>query len=433
MKNWKTWLSLLAIVSTNAVAAPQSLDQVAAIVNNGVVLQSEVNNLVHSVKLNAQQAGQQLPDAEALRHQALDKLILDQIQLQLATKMGITVSDADLDNAIAGIAAQNKMSPAQLQQALKAQGINYADYREQIRKEMLATEARNSQVRSRINILPQEVDNLAKQISSQAQKGEEINLSHIQIALPENPTQDEVDAARQRAEQLVKELKQGADFSKLAIANSSGPRALEGGNLGWVRPQAIPSIFAEKVAGAQRGQVIGPFRTGVGFHILKVNELRGSEQSVKATEVHARHILLKTSVMQDDAQARAKLLQLRNDILNKKIDFTAAAREYSQDPGSAAQGGDLGWTTPDVFVPQFRNELDSLKPGQISQPFQSPFGWHIVQLLDTKQVDRTDAALKDRAYRMLFNMKFAEEMPVWLQEQRAAAYVKIVDPQDDAH
>ncbi|MGL6118196.1 SurA N-terminal domain-containing protein, partial [Plesiomonas sp.] len=220
MKNWKTWFSLLAMVSTSVIAAPQSIDQVAAIVNNGVVLQSDVNSLMQSVKLNARQANQQLPDDTALRHQVLDRLILDQIQLQLAGKLGISVNDADLDGAIATIAGQNRMSVGQLQQNLQSQGINYADYREQIRKEMLATEARNSQVRSRINILPQEVDTLAKQISQQVQKGQEYNLSHIQIPLPENPTQSEVDAAQAKAEQVMRELKKGADFSKMAIANS---------------------------------------------------------------------------------------------------------------------------------------------------------------------------------------------------------------------
>ncbi|MGL5991373.1 MAG: peptidylprolyl isomerase SurA [Plesiomonas sp.] len=431
MKNWKTWFSLLAMVSTSVIAAPQSIDQVAAIVNNGVVLQSDVNSLMQSVKLNARQANQQLPDDTALRHQVLDRLILDQIQLQLAGKLGISVNDADLDGAIATIAGQNRMSVGQLQQNLQSQGINYADYREQIRKEMLATEARNSQVRSRINILPQEVDTLAKQISQQVQKGQEYNLSHIQIPLPENPTQSEVDAAQTKAEQVMRELKKGADFSKMAIANSSGPKALEGGNLGWVRPQSIPSVFAEKITNATTGTLVGPFRTGVGFHILKVNALRGEEQSVQATEVHARHILLKTSVMLSDEQAQSQLLKMRADLLAKKADFAALAKEYSQDPGSAAQGGDLGWTLPDAFVPQFRNELDSLKVDQISQPFKTPFGWHIVQLLGTKKVDRTDAAIKDRAYRMLFNMKFAEETPVWLQEQRAAAYVKVVDSSDE--
>ncbi|ECA3521648.1 peptidylprolyl isomerase SurA [Salmonella enterica subsp. enterica] len=426
MKNWKTLLLGIAMIANTSFAAPQVVDKVAAVVNNGVVLESDVDGLMQSVKLNAGQAGQQLPDDATLRHQILERLIMDQIILQMGQKMGVKITDEQLDQAIANIAKQNNMTMDQMRSRLAYDGLNYSTYRNQIRKEMIISEVRNNEVRRRITVLPQEVDALAKQISTQNDASTELNLSHILIALPENPTSEQVNDAQRQAESIVEEARNGADFGKLAITYSADQQALKGGQMGWGRIQELPGIFAQALSTAKKGDIVGPIRSGVGFHILKVNDLRGQSQSISVTEVHARHILLKPSPIMNDQQARLKLEEIAADIKSGKTTFAAAAKEYSQDPGSANQGGDLGWATPDIFDPAFRDALTKLHKGQISAPVHSSFGWHLIELLDTRKVDKTDAAQKDRAYRMLMNRKFSEEAATWMQEQRASAYVKIL-------
>ncbi len=427
MKNWRTLLLGAVLCANTAFAAPEPIDQVAAVVDNGVVLQSDVDNLLNSVKQQAKEANQQVPDDKTLRHQILERLIMDNIQLQMASKMGIQLSDDDVTKAIANIAAQNNISVDQLRSRLAYDGLNYNTYRAQIRKEMLISEVRNSEVRRRVTILPQEVDQLAKQIAAQNGNGAEFNLSHILLPLPENPTQDQVDQAEALAKKLVGELNNGADFGKLAITYSADSQALKGGNMGWGKLQELPSLFAQALSTAKKGQIIGPIRSGVGFHILKVNDIRGDSKVVSVTEVHARHILLRTSVVMTDAQAQAKLRQIAADIKSGKTTFAAAAKEFSQDPGSANQGGDLGWASPDMYDPAFRGALLSMTKGQLSEPVHSSYGWHLIELLDTRKVDKTDAAQKNQAYQMLFNRKFAEEAQTWMQEQRAQAYVKIIN------
>ncbi|EJP0873897.1 peptidylprolyl isomerase SurA [Salmonella enterica] len=426
MKNWKTLLLGIAMIANTSFAAPQVVDKVAAVVNNGVVLESDVDGLMQSVKLNAGQAGQQLPDDATLRHQILERLIMDQIILQMGQKMGVKITDEQLDQAIANIAKQNNMTMDQMRSRLAYDGLNYSTYRNQIRKEMIISEVRNNEVRRRITVLPQEVDALAKQIGTQNDASTELNLSHILIALPENPTSEQVNDAQRQAESIVEEARNGADFGKLAITYSADQQALKGGQMGWGRIQELPGIFAQALSTAKKGDIVGPIRSGVGFHILKVNDLRGQSQSISVTEVHARHILLKPSPIMNDQQARLKLEEIAADIKSGKTTFAAAAKEYSQDPGSANQGGDLGWATPDIFDPAFRDALTKLHKGQISAPVHSSFGWHLIELLDTRKVDKTDTAQKDRAYRMLMNRKFSEEAATWMQEQRASAYVKIL-------
>lgn len=426
MKNWRTFILALALALC-AHGAPQVVDKVAAVVDNGGVLESDVNSILTTVKHGAQEANQQLPDDATLRRQILDRLIMDNIILQLAQRANITISDEQLDQAIGNIAAQNHMTLNQLRNRLAYDGMDYNTYRAQIRKEMLIAEVRNGEVRRRVTILPQEVDSLAQQIAAQTGNGAEFNLSHILIPLPENPTQDQLDKTEALANSLVEQSKNGADFGKFAITYSADPQALKGGQMGWGKLEELPSLFAARLQGAQKDSIVGPIRSGVGFHILKVNDIRGGDQKVTVTEVHARHILLRTSVVMTNQQARAKLEDIAAQIKSGRLSFSAAAKQLSEDPGSANQGGDLGWSSADAFDPAFRDALMHLKKREISTPVHSSFGWHLIQLIDTRQVDRTDAAQKDRAYRLLFNRKFAEEAQTWMQEQRASAYVKIID------
>ncbi|MFX0566621.1 peptidylprolyl isomerase SurA [Kosakonia cowanii] len=426
MKNWKTLLLGIAMVANTSFAAPQVVDKVAAVVNNGVVLESDVDGLMQSVKANAGQAGQQLPDDKTLRHQILERLIMDQIILQMGTKMGVKVTDEQLDAAIADIAKQNNMTMDQMRSRLAYDGMNFSTYRNQIRKEMIISEVRNSEVRRRVTVLPQEVESLAQQVGNQNDASTELNLSHILIPLSENPTSAQVNEAEAQARSIIEQARNGADFGKLAITYSADQQALKGGQMGWGRIQELPSVFAQALSTAKKGDVLGPIRSGVGFHILKVNDLRGQSKSISVTEVHARHILLKPSPIMTDDQARTKLEEIAADIKSGRTTFANAAKEFSQDPGSANQGGDLGWATADIYDPAFRDALMKLKRGQMSGPVHSSFGWHLIEMLDSRNVDKTDAAQKDRAYRMLMNRKFSEEAATWMQEQRASAYVKIL-------
>ncbi|PHM61962.1 peptidylprolyl isomerase SurA [Xenorhabdus ishibashii] len=431
MKNWRSLIfGLMFSVNSVAMAAPQELNKVAAVVNNDVVLESDVNSLLQSVKLNAKHAGQQLPDEKTLRHQILERLIMDDIVLQMANQMQITIPDQALDSAITNIAAQNHLNLAQLKQNLSAEGMSFDAYRNQIRKEMMIAEVRNNEVRRRISILPQEVDSLANQISNQNSQDSEVNISQILIPLPENPSQEQVEKAETTIKKILSELQSGVDFGKLALSYSGDAQALKGGNMGWSKLQELPSLFAAQLQSAHKGQIIGPIRSGVGFHILKVNDIRGGQMSIAVTEVNARHILLKTSPIMNDEQARNELMKLREEILSGKTSFEEAAKEHSEDPGSAMRGGELGWNLPSAYDPAFRDALMKLQKGEISQPVHSSFGWHLIQLLDSRKVDRTDAAQKDRAYRLLFNRKFNEEAQSWMQELRASAYVKILDGSD---
>ncbi|PHM23229.1 peptidylprolyl isomerase SurA [Xenorhabdus ehlersii] len=428
MKNWRSLIfGLMFSVNSVAMAAPQELNKVAAVVNNDVVLESDVNSLLQSVRLNAKHAGQQLPDEKTLRHQILERLIMDDIVLQMANQMQITIPDQALDSAITNIAAQNHLSLAQLKQNLSTEGMSFDAYRTQIRKEMMIAEVRNNEVRRRITILPQEVDSLANQISNQNSQDSEVNISQILIPLPENPSQEQVEKAETTIKKILSELQNGVDFGKLALSYSGDTQALKGGNMGWSKLQELPSLFAAQLQSAHKGQIIGPIRSGVGFHILKVNDIRGGQMSIAVTEVNARHILLKTSPIMNDEQARNELMKLREEILSGKTSFEEAAKAHSEDPGSAMRGGELGWNLPSAYDPAFHDTLMKLQKGEISQPVHSSFGWHLIQLLDSRKVDRTDAAQKDRAYRLLFNRKFNEEAQSWMQELRASAYVKILD------
>ncbi|MEI8596685.1 peptidylprolyl isomerase SurA [Photobacterium sp. Hal280] len=425
MKMWKSFILGLTLLglTTGSLAALQPLDKVVTIVNDSVILQSDVDAMLKTVHLNAARQGQPLPDDSILVNQVMEKLIMETLQLQQAEQFGIRIDDNRLDQAISQIAAEQNMSVAQLQQELAAGGISYPIFREQIRRDLTASEARTIMVRRRINILPQEVDSLVTQLGQQQQASVQYNISHILIRLGEGATQSERQTAERKANDLLAQLNQGADFTNLAYSASNGPKALQGGAWGWMSPEEMPTIFADQIQGQGKGAIIGPFRSGVGYHILKINDVKGQE-TVSVTEINARHILLKTSVILSDEGAKKQLEQVRQDIIAGKRSFADAAQALSADPGSAANGGELGWQTPDIYVPEFKQQVETLPAGTVSEPFQTVHGWHIVEVLDRRQVDRTDAAAKNRAYRILFSRKFNEEAQAWLQELRAGAYIE---------
>ncbi len=424
----KTLLAIAISACSLSLSAKQvELDSVITVVNEGVILASDVQKLKAAVRKNATGS---LPDDKTLELQILDQLILEELQLQEAQRLGIKIDDNILNQGINSVALEKQISQAELKKTLADEGISWAAYREQIRKEITLAEVRNALVRQRITILPQEVEMLAKQLNAQNQKQVQYHISQIQLRVEENATKEERDAVLNKAKALVQVIKSGKDFATLAMTNSNGPRALEGGNWGWLTIEEMPTIFADNIGIHTKGAVIGPFRSGVGYHILKINDTKGLE-SVTVTEVNARHILIKPSIILSDEGAKKQLNEMIKQIQSGQKTFEELAKAHSLDPGSAAKGGVLGWQTTDIYVPEFKNTLDTLPKGQISAPFKTTHGWHIVEVLDKRQTDQTDTAIKNHAYRLLFNRKFNEETQAWLQELRAGAYIEQVSGNAD--
>ncbi|EKO3438846.1 peptidylprolyl isomerase SurA [Vibrio fluvialis] len=431
MKLWKhTLLTLIGLLSISSLhAQPVEMDRVAVIVNSGVILQSDIDAALLTVKANAKKNGRELPDEGVLRGQVVEKLIIDTLQEQEAERIGVRIDDDRLNQAINDIARDNKQTPEQLRTSVAEEGLTYPEFREQVRKEMATSEARNALVRRRINILPAEVDTLADLLAKETNATVQYKISHIQLRFNDGQDKSEVEA---KAKKLVDELNNGADFSKMAITYSKGPKALEGGDWGWMRKEEMPTIFADQIKMQNKGTIIGPFRSGVGFHILKIDDVKGLE-TVAVTEVNARHILIKPTIILSDEGAQKQLNEFIRRIKAGEATFGELAQQYSQDPGSAAQNGELGYQTPDLYVPEFKHQVETLPVGQISQPFKTVHGWHIVEVLDRREVDRTDSALKNKAYRILFNRKFNEEASAWLQELRAGAFVEILKDDEDGN
>ncbi|USD32164.1 MULTISPECIES: peptidylprolyl isomerase SurA [Vibrio] len=424
MKFWKqTLLGLIATSQFSFVQAePVELDKVAVIVNSGVVLQSDIETSLKTIRANAKKNDQSLPDEATLREQVTEKLIVDTIQQQEAERIGVRIDDNRLNEAINEIAKNNNQTLEQLNTSMTQEGLSYTQFREQVRKEIAANEARNALVRRRINILPAEVDNLANILAKETNATVQYKIGHIQLRVNDG---DDKAAIEEKANQIVKELNQGSDFSTMAYTYSKGPKALQGGDWGWMRKEEMPTIFADQINLQNKGSIIGPFRSGVGFHILKIEDVKGLE-TVAVTEVNARHILIKPTVILSDEGVQKELLDITQRIQSGKVTFGEMAQQYSQDPGSAAQQGELGYQTSDLYVPEFKHQVDTLAVGQISEPFKTVHGWHIVEVMDRREVDRTDSALKNKAYRIIFNRKFNEEASAWLQEIRASAFVEIV-------
>lgn len=431
MKFWKqSLLALVAIGQMNlANAQPVELDQIKVIVNSGVILESDIDTSIKSLKANANKSGQALPSQDVLRQQVTEKLIIDTLQQQEAERIGVRIDDNRLNQAIEEIARNNNQSIEQLTASLAAEGLNYAEFREQIRKEISASEARNALVRRRINILPAEVDNLASILAQESNATVQYKIGHIQLRLNDG---DDAETIKAQAQEIVDKLNSGADFSTMAYTYSKGPKALQGGDWGWMRKEEMPTIFADQITMQNKGSVIGPFRSGVGFHILKIEDVKGLE-TVAVTEINARHILIRPTVILSDEGVQRELNDIIARINAGEATFGEMAKQHSEDPGSAAQDGELGYQTSDIYVPEFKHQVDTLPIGQISEPFKTVHGWHIVEVLDRRQVDRTDSALKNKAYRILFNRKFNEEVSAWLQELRASAYIEIIkDDEDDS-
>lgn len=418
-----TLLAMILLMGAPASAQVQSLDAIVAVVNDDVIVQSELESQIDLLLVELQSRGANIPDRAVLEEQVLDQLILERLQMQRAETLGIEVDEATLTEALTNIAARNGMSLLQLREALETNELSFEEFREDTRRQILTSRLQQEEVVKEVQVSDQEVERFAETERDSLIVRNEVQLGHILIALPEDPSAQQVEQARTKAQDLVQRLRQGADFAALARANSDGGRAQDGGDLGWFPIGEIPSLAAQPAQTLGRGELTDPIRSPSGFHIIRITDIKGDAPE-PVTQTQARHILIRTSEVVSDEDAQRRLEQLRLRIVGGD-DFAMLARANSDDTGSALNGGDLGWVNPGDTVPAFEREMDALSPGEISQPFESPFGWHILQVTERRQQDTTDELIQLRAKEALRLRKAEEAKQLWLQRLRDEAYIEI--------
>ncbi len=408
-----------------AASGKQPLDRIVAVVDDGVILQSELNEAVRSVQQQYASQPGQLPPMDVLQRQVLDRLVLMKLQVQRANDQGIRVSDADIDQAVGAVAQQNKMSAEQLRAAVEQEGSSFAAFRQQLSEQLIAQRLHESVVRDSVNVTDSEINNL---LASPTYKAGEIHLAHIQISVPSGGNATDIQAAQKKAEEAINAVHGGMDFNAAAIRYSDAQDALEGGDLGWRRMDEVPPAFADAVAGMKVGDVSPALRGPTGFHILKLVDQRAPSRQV-VPEFHARQILIKPSEIVSPEQARQKAQDLYNRIVNKHEDFAKLAKDESKDNTTANDGGDMGWFPQQAWGTVIGQEITQLKDNEVSQPFQSEAGWHILQRLGERQSDLTDQIERDQARQAIGNRKAEQAYEDYLREMRSSAYVNILVPE----
>lgn len=416
------FMLLMALTPLVALAQPQPLDRIVAVVNKDAIMQSQLEDRVTQVSQQMASRNVPVPDEDDLRRQVLDRMIVEQIQLQMADRANVSIDDTQLNAAVRDIAENNDMSLDEFADSLEKDGMSLAAVREQVRREMLLRQVQQSQVASRVNVTDREVDRYLEQ------QGESSNtayhLAHILVSLPESPTSEQVAQAQAEARDLYRRLQGGADFQQLATADSDGGQALSGGDLGWRRGDQLPTIFADVVPQLADGEVSEPVRSPSGFHLVKRIETRGgqSEQQTVVTENQVRHILIGTNPNRNDEQAEALAEDIRQRIAGGES-FAELAQQYSDDDGSALDGGELGWVRPGQMVPAFEDAVSDMDVGELSQPVRSRFGYHVIELEDRRQKDVTRDAQREQVRQTLFQRKVNDELEAWTQEIRSGAYI----------
>lgn len=398
------------------------IDRIVAVVNDDVIVHSELQTRLRAVIDQLQNAGVPTPPEDVLKKQVLEQLILDRLQLQLAEGTGIRVDDETLNRQIADIARQNQLSLREFRDILQRDGYDFAAFREEIRNELIKSRVQQRQVQDRVQITERDIDNF---IATQAKQGSNIpeyRVGHILIAVPDGASPEQLAEAKQRAEDIVERLRDGANFGRIAAAESDGRQALEGGDLGWRKAGALPTMFEKVVPELEKGEISEIIRSSSGFHVLKLLDVRGAGRLV-IEQTNARHILIKTNEIVSSADARSRLRVLRSRVQNG-ADFAELARASSDDPGSAVKGGDLGWLSPGDTIPAFEKTMDALAVGEISEPFETQFGWHIVQVLGRRDRDSTEEVQRAKAAEQLRNRKVDEELQAWFRQIRDEAYIE---------
>jgi peptidyl-prolyl cis-trans isomerase SurA len=417
----------LAVPAAFAAAARApiiDIDRIVAVVNNDVITATELQERLAQTK--QQLATQQIasPPEDVLRRQLLERMVVEDIQLQLAAQTGIRVSDQDVDQAIGSIADRNNMSARELYDMVQQQGFDRSAYRDQIRKQITIQQLVDREITSHITVSDSEVNNYLESAQARARDTTEYNVSHIYVPVPESATAEQIAAAKQRAEDIVRRLRGGEDFARAAVTYSQGQNALTGGVLGWKSAAQLPELFVNALAKLEPRGITDVLRGPNGFHILRLNDRRtAAPAEAPIQETHVRHILMKPSAIESAADVKKRLLQIRSR-LEAGEDFAALARTYSEDPVSAANGGDLNWVGPNQVVPEFEHAMDRLKIGEISEPVQTSFGLHLIQVLGRRQAPVTGERARDMARRQIRARKGDDRYEQWVRQLRDEAYVE---------
>ncbi len=424
MKAKLLFVTILSIcINSAAYAETEILDFIVAVVNEDVIVNSRLQREIKLVENKLLQQGVILPPRASFEKQVLDRMIIDLLQLQIAEHTSVTVDDNSLNEALRKISAQNGMEIQAFQQMIEQdENYSFAQFREELKEDMIIGRLRQRQVTSRINITENEIDNFLANQLQQGNAQDEYLLHHILIALPESVSPEELEIKRTEARNILKQLKAGANFQSTAVQYSNSQTATDGGSLGWRKAGEIPSLFAPVLADMQVGDVSELLQDSNGFHIIKLADKRGTEQFL-VTQTKARHILIKNSELVSDFEAQQKLIRLADEILNAGADFAQLARNYSEDIASASEGGELGWNNPGDFPPEFEEVLNELSIGKLSQPFKTRLGWHLLQVQDRRERDNTEAALRTKAMQQIHNRKVDENLQMWLRQIRDEAYI----------
>jgi peptidyl-prolyl cis-trans isomerase SurA len=417
-----------------AASSAKVIDSVYVIVNDEVITRREVDNRVNEITARLRSQNAQLPDAEDLRRQVVEAMITERAQLQLGKEYGVRVSDTELDRAIGRIAESQKMSVQDMRNQMEKEGMTFAQFREQIRNEIIMQRLVDHEVDSKIQVSDAEIDTYMAAEKAAAADRVEVDVSQILVRIPENASPEQIAARKARADEVARQLRTGADFAKMAATYSDAPDALQGGAVGWRDPNRLPPVFATELAKMKPGQVTPVVRTNVGFHILKLNNVRKPEaqqqqaQEAVVQQTHARHIMLKVTPTQTEADDRKKLLDLKAKIESKQASFEDLARQNSQDT-YAAKGGDMGWVESGDVPAELETVMKSLKPGEISDPVKTPFGMHIVQVVERKSQDTSQEKERATARQVLTERKRQEAMEDWARQVRDRAYVEFREEQ----
>ena len=407
----------------SASARVAVVDRIVAVVNKEVVTQFELEERVNRIMKQLQQRGTALPARDEIERQILERIIMEKVQLQFAKETGLRVDDLELDRTISRVADGNKLSLTEFRRTLERDGIPFDKFREEVRNEILINRLREREVTSKLSVSEGEIDNFLLDQGARKDATMEYNLAHILVRVPEQASPEQLGARRARAEEVIKRLGENADFAQLAASYSDAPDALQGGIIGWRSQERLPELFVEALEKLKPGEVSGVLRSPAGFHVLKLIDVRGAGAPQLVEQAHVRHILVRTNELVSENDARRKLLNLRDRVVNG-VDFAELARLNSDD-GSASRGGDLGWVYPGDTVPEFERAFTELKPMELSQPVKTPFGWHLIQVLERRTADMSSDRKRVEARRALLDRKGDEAYQEWLRQLRDRAYVEL--------
>ena len=407
-----------------AIDKQNAVNSIVAIVNDNVITLLELEEEIKAIKLQIAQQRMQLPSDDQLKKQVLERLVLTRIQMQLAEERHLDVDDESLNKAISNVARGNGMDILQFRRALEASGMSFVEYRERIRKEMIISRLQQRQVFRKINVTDQEVADFLANQELRDRSNEEYRLQHLLLVVPEAASGETIQQIKSKAEDILSQLNSGADFTKMAIANSDGQQALDGGDLGWRKLAEIPSLFADVITKMKVGDISSLVRSPSGFHIIKLAEKRDNEPQHIVTQTRARHILLQVDEVQSNEEVKTRILQLKQRI-DSGESFEKIATSNSQDKGSAGAGGDLGWIDPGVMVKEFEEALNQLEVNQVSEPVKTQFGWHLIKVEERRKYDNTEQFMKNTARQYIQEQKRGPALDNWLRQIRDEAFVEL--------